>query len=600
MADVPAVSSLDAAPRDPVPPHVPSAEEVRAELDRILSSPPFHAGDRRSAFLRFIVEETLAGRADRLKGYTIAVEVFGRDEAFDAQADPVVRLEARRLRRDLDSYYVDAGSHDGVRISIPKGSYVPRFERHEMAEPVAMSEGPLANEVSGAGVSDIWSRIAKIGGRPVLLIAAAVAGVAAAAAGWVMTAEKTGSAAVDTAQGPAVVVMPFEALGATENSRYLAEGIGQELIDNLMRFPGFRLYNLPAGIGEDAGVAPVALGRDLGVAYVVSGSVRDDPGEVRVAAQMIDAATGQVLWTGSYDRPLNPNALIGVESDLAGEIAAVLGQPYGVVANDLATRLATPAVSSMQSYVCVLRAYGYRRGFSPEELDPVLGCLEEAVQREPQYAEAWAMLGWLHMDAGRTGYGGDDKRQEEYDKALQAASRAVELEPNNILALKALAAINHYIERYDESVRLARQAAELNPHDPETLAQLGWRLAVRGNFEEGIPLLKRAIERTVNPPGWYFHLVAIDLFLKGQYEEMLDVAERSASGGRGVSQALIAIAAAELGEPGMARQALAKMSEHESLARDPAAYLRRHGAIDEIVDELVAGLQKARQVASAS
>ena len=106
----------------------PTPHEVREALEALLASPHLDASDRRRAFLRYIVEETLAGRADRLKGYSVAISVFGRDESFDSNTDPVVRLEARRLRRDLDSYYVDAGSRDRVRITIPKGAYVPSFE----------------------------------------------------------------------------------------------------------------------------------------------------------------------------------------------------------------------------------------------------------------------------------------------------------------------------------------------------------------------------------------------------------------------------------------------------------------------------------------
>jgi Flp pilus assembly protein TadD len=210
------------------------------------------------------------------------------------------------------------------------------------------------------------------------------------------------------------------------------------------------------------------------------------------------------------------------------------------------------------------------------------------------------MLGWLYLDAGRFDFAGEGNLQDHYEKAFQVASRAVTLDPDNTLALKALSSINHYMGRYDDGERIARQAVKLNPHDPDTLAQLGWRLAVRGKFEEGIRVLKQAIERTVNPPGWYFHLVAIDLYLKGDYQQMLQVAERSAPDGRGVSQALLAIAAGTLGDHDAAREALGKMAEYESLARDPAAYFRRQGATDEIVDALVVGLQQARRIAAGS
>ena len=105
----------------------PSADAVREQLRRILQSPGLQGSARRRDLLSFLIEETLEGRADQLKGFSVALAVFGRDAAFDTGADPVVRLEAGRLRRSLDSYYVDAGKEDALRITIPKGAYVPHF-----------------------------------------------------------------------------------------------------------------------------------------------------------------------------------------------------------------------------------------------------------------------------------------------------------------------------------------------------------------------------------------------------------------------------------------------------------------------------------------
>lgn len=595
------MQSAGVAIRDPVVP-VPSADDVRAALERLLSSARFQASERRRAFLRYIVEETLAGRADRLKGYAIAVTIFGRDETFDPQADPVVRLEARRLRRDLDSYYVDAGSQDAVRISIPKGSYVPRFESHEVPSPAASGEEQATgfgnNAANGVpGTSNVTAKNGRAPARYVLVSAVVAALVAIVVAGWALMAGNEPVVSANHERVPGVVVLPFEALSATEDSRYLASGISQELVGNLMRFPGFRLYNLPAGFETETSAEPVKLGRGLGVAYVVSGGVNANGKEARVTAQLVDAVTGRVAWSHIYDRPLVPEALMRVQRDLAGDIATVIGQPYGVVNSDLDARLTTPAVSHMQSYVCVLRAYSYRRNFARAELDSAVACLQEAVRRDPDYSDAWAMLGWLHVDAGRNGYVGYNT-QDEYKKALQAASEAVRLSPNSSLALKVLATVYHYVGRYDDSERIVRQALNVNPYDPETLAQLGWRLAIRGRSDEGIPLLKRAIARTVNPPGWYFSFIAIDFYLKRDYEHMLQAAGRSAADGRGVSQLLIAIANSELGNREAARQALKQMAVYESFARDPAGFMRRHGAIDEIVNPLMAGLQKARRLAS--
>ncbi|MEC9401640.1 MAG: hypothetical protein VX374_03930, partial [Pseudomonadota bacterium] len=90
---------------------------VREELSRVLQSDHFHATPKRRAMLTFLIEEALAGRADTLKGYAIGLAVFGRDENFDPQSDPIVRLEARRLRHDLDSYYIAEGARNPIRIS---------------------------------------------------------------------------------------------------------------------------------------------------------------------------------------------------------------------------------------------------------------------------------------------------------------------------------------------------------------------------------------------------------------------------------------------------------------------------------------------------
>ena len=98
----------------------PTPQDVREQLKRMLESAEFKATDKQRKFLSFVVGETLEDRAARLKGYTIAVDVYGRTDNFDPQVDPVVRLEAGRLRRALDQYFLKAGRNDPVRIEIPR------------------------------------------------------------------------------------------------------------------------------------------------------------------------------------------------------------------------------------------------------------------------------------------------------------------------------------------------------------------------------------------------------------------------------------------------------------------------------------------------
>jgi tetratricopeptide (TPR) repeat protein len=98
---------------------------IRAQVERIVASGPFAQSRRRQQFLEYIVHETLVGRGERLKGYSIALEVFGRPETFDPVADPIVRIEAGRLRDKLRCYYDTDGANDPVRIVLPRGSYRP-------------------------------------------------------------------------------------------------------------------------------------------------------------------------------------------------------------------------------------------------------------------------------------------------------------------------------------------------------------------------------------------------------------------------------------------------------------------------------------------
>ncbi|UVC13377.1 tetratricopeptide repeat protein [Mesorhizobium onobrychidis] len=570
-------------------------------MERILDSATLQASPRRRAFLRYLVEETLAGHADRLKGYSLERAVFGHDGTFGSQSESVVRFEARRLRRDLDSYYVDAGARDPVRITIPKGQYVPHFKWHQApteappsdnTEPDprggtvvgAIGAAPAADEAGGAGIA----------GRRRGVLAGLLAVVVLAAAGglwlWLRSPSPSGAEPV---RGPAVVVLPFETLSAGEDDRFLAAGVTQELITALMRFEGFRLYSVPASFGQDARADPVTLGRNLGVGYVVKGSVSSDAATVRVAAQFYDAQTGRVIWSETYDRARTAGALLGVRAELAASIAAVLGQPYGVVNSDMAARLSGGVEPNMASYTCVLKAYTYRRTFRDELRQPVLACLEAAVERDPDYAEPWALLGWLHLDAARFGFVPEAEVPRELSQALDFASRAVAIGPENVVALRALSAVQYHLGNFNESERIQRQALALNPNDPDTLAQLGWRLAVRGRWDEGLAYSERAIERTIDPLGWYYDMTTIHLYLEGRYREMLASAEHSAAGDpTGVS--LLAIAHGALGNHAAAQEALATLAKQApAFNRDPAAVFRRFQFLESISDAYMDGLRKA-------
>src|SRR5256885_3998865 len=115
----------------PVPTPLQADDAVREHLERILTSPTFQQGDRLKRFLKFIVLEAVAGRRHELKEYVIGVQVFDKEDTFDPRTDPIVRVQARRLRAKLVRYYREEGRADETAIELPKAGYAPTFKRRE-------------------------------------------------------------------------------------------------------------------------------------------------------------------------------------------------------------------------------------------------------------------------------------------------------------------------------------------------------------------------------------------------------------------------------------------------------------------------------------
>ena len=250
------------------------AARVLAQLERILCSEAFDASARNRAFLRYVVNETLAGRADHIKGYTVAQEVFQRDADFDPQLDPVVRIEASRLRRSLERYYLTAGRHDRLFIDLPKGGYVPKFESR------------------GRGDAD---------------------------SAWRDAAEP--------APHPIMVVRPFETLGAAPEAKQVAPGLADELIGHLAQYDGVTV------VAELSGpTALVPTPRCGAIGYVLQGTTRRSGRRLRISAQLLDYADGRYLWIRTFDRVAGTKDLWALQEDLADAIAKAIAGPAGALA----------------------------------------------------------------------------------------------------------------------------------------------------------------------------------------------------------------------------------------------------------------------------
>ena len=214
---------------------------VREHLDRILSSPTFQQGDRLKRFLKFIVLEAVAGRRHELKEYVIGVQVFGKEDTFDPRTDPIVRVQARRLRAKLVRYYREEGRADETVIELPKGGYAPVFKQRD---------------------------------TPVLLKRS----VAAA-----LVSRNT------------VAVLPFADHTIDRDLGYFCLGVREEIVHRLAKVASLRIL---------ASDEPRLTGDKTDAAMIISGSVRRSGERLRVTAQLVDGATGCYIWSESVDAPL--------------------------------------------------------------------------------------------------------------------------------------------------------------------------------------------------------------------------------------------------------------------------------------------------------
>ena len=276
---------------------LPSPDEVRAQLARILGSPEFVVPERARSFLRYLVEQTLAGRADRLKGYTIATAVFERDASFDSQADPVVRTEAGRLRRALERYYLVAGQADPVLIEVPKGGYVPIFSRRAAPAPE-----PPAAEAQPAAAGQHADLPGAARWRAATVILAGLAALAAVLGLQQMRHARAtrGHRRVGAPGQPTLLVMPFASLGEGDEATLYAAGVTEEILTKLSRFKDLAVLGGKTAPSAPATADPRAIARELAARYVVTGSLRLSGPEMRVTSRLVDTRTGTVLWAQTY------------------------------------------------------------------------------------------------------------------------------------------------------------------------------------------------------------------------------------------------------------------------------------------------------------
>jgi adenylate cyclase len=455
----------------------PSEAGIRQQLETILISPQFVNSRNLQNFLRFIVEKTLAGESADIKGYTVATQVLGRKADFDPNLDPIVRIQAGRLRRALEQYYGLQGQSDAVVIEVPKGSYVPVFRP-------ASRRGGADTVIPG------------VRQEPILALL----------------------------PGPSVAVMPLLNLTGDREQEYFAEGLAEELTSELARYQELRVIAYQSTRrwkGEK--IDPRAAGQDLGVRFLVEGSIRKDAKTVKLDLHLVDTQNGQRVWGEQFCRELKADSLIALQEEVARQVAARLGSLYGIILQTLSRESRRKPPESLETYEAFLRFYHHATILSPQTFAETLRALEQAVTREPDSGLGWSFLAFLYGQSYSLQL---FPMESPLEQALVAAQKGAALEPENQMTRAALAHVHFFRNARELFLSEAETALALNPNAAAMIGFLGWLLALYGEWEQGLAILDKGIQLSPHYPGWFHLAPYCNFYGQGRYAEAYQEAQK--------------------------------------------------------------------------
>ena len=321
---------------------IDSEEAIRQQLARISSSATFQQVDRLKRFLEFVVLETVAGRGNQLKEYVLGIQVFDKEDSFDPRTDPVVRVQARRLRTRLTKYYQEEGAHDSIVIEMPKGGYTPVFKKPD----------PLPARHSVAHV---------------------------------------------LASRNTITVAPFLDQSPAGDLGYFCGGLTQEIVHSLISCESVRVLVWADRPGQDAGQIDLREAANrLDAAMLVSGSVRLVGAVIRVSAQIIDGSSGAYVWSEAVDGTLED--VLGLQGRVASGILRRLFEAFKDGSSEK-TIFPRP-VENLAARNLYLQGRYHINQWSEEGLQKAVEFFEKALTEDSQYplafsglADAYGLLG---------------------------------------------------------------------------------------------------------------------------------------------------------------------------------------------------------------
>ena len=486
-------------------------EAVREQLQKILGSDPFLRSERLTSFLTFVVEETLHGRQSELKEYRVGIMVCGRRESYDTRTDPVVRVEARRLRSAIEMYYAQEGSNDPILISLPKGGYVPSFSLRQIAAPPPPSPEPAATE------EQISFRSERRTATVLALVAAVLAAVAgigfflyvwhdrhATTANTIVLAEfanTTGEAVFDDTlrQGLAAQLEQSPYLNILSDAR-----IAQTL----------SLMGKPTNMRLTPELAREVCER-TGEAVVIEGSISKLGNQYVVGMKAVNCLTGDILAEEQASAAAKEQVLEAMAMG-ATRLRHKLGESLASVKKYDAPpeNVTTPSLEALQAY-----SMGFQVHVVSLDEARAAELFERAVTLDQNFAMAYARMAVCYGNLG------------ELSKAVASMRKAYDLRDhvNEHEKLFILSLYHEYVTgNLEEARKTYELRAQIYPYDDIPIGNVGNVYFALGQYEKAVEDTQEAMRRNSGSRIWNGNLVGSYIAL-GKLAEAKAAAESARS-----------------------------------------------------------------------
>ncbi len=359
---------------------------------------------------------------------------------------------------------------------------------------------------------------------------------------------------------PSIAVLPFDNLSGDPDQEYLSDAITEDIITVLSRLPELFVIARNSTFtykGKAAKVQEIA--EALGVRYVLEGSVQKSGERVRITAQLIDALTGRHLWAERYDRPVDD--LFALQDDITLNVVSNLHVELSLYGR---TGLAKRETTNLRAWLLRAQSMAYVYRFTKEDNIRARQLIEEALQLDPTYANAYVLLAWRYWQDANKGW--TDDPEAAFKMANEMAEKALSLDDLNPNVYIFLTGKHLFNRAYDEAIAAAEKAINLGPNNSESFVILAWALNKTMQPEKAIPQIKMAMRLGPYYPDWYLSELADAYRLAERYDEAIAAYEKFLARDPGLIdvgmvRCNLAVIYEELGAEDKARAEIAKAIE---------------------------------------